>query len=136
MLADVYVKDVVSKSPHARSRLEKWVNLKHEWVGRAGWVLLANLAMAESDLTETELTGYLKRIEDEIHSALNLTRDAMNSSLIAIGIRNPTLRKRATAAAKRIGKVDVDHGDTGCKTPDAVAYIEKTWARRKKLRSK
>ena len=32
----------------------------------------------------------------------------------------------ATAAADRIGKVEVDHGGTGCKTPDAASYIAKT----------
>jgi hypothetical protein len=55
----------------------------------------------------------------------------MNNALIAIGGRNEALRKQATAAAKRVGKVDVDHGDTACKTPDAVSYIEKMWARKK-----
>ena len=40
----------------------------------------------------------------------------------------------ATAAAKRIGKVDVDHGETGCKTPDAAPYIAKAAAHRKKKR--
>ena len=127
------MREVVSNSTHARSRLEKWVNLSHEWVGRAGWVLMANMAMVtENDLTNAELRAYLKRIESEIHSALNLTRDAMNSALISIGIRNHALRKAASAAAKRIGKVEVDHGETGCKTPDALGYIDKTWARRKK----
>jgi hypothetical protein len=48
-------------------------------------------------------------------------------TVILIGSRNVALRKAATAAAKRIGKVDVDHGDTACKTPDAASYIEKTW---------
>lgn len=58
--------------------------------------------------------------------------DAMNSALIAIGCRNAKLEKLAVAAAKRIGPVEVDHGDTSCKTPDAVAYIAKTWAHRAK----
>ena len=133
-LADVYVKEVVCRSEHVRSRLEKWIELKHEWVGRAGWVILANIAMdATNDLTNSELVDYLKRIEKEIGSALNLTRDAMNSALISIGFRNQEMRRKATAAAKRIGKVDVDHGETGCKTPEAVAYIEKGWNRRKKM---
>jgi hypothetical protein len=48
--------------------------------------------------------------------------------VIAIGCRSPALRKAALAAAKRIGKVDVDQGDTACKTPDAAGYIEKCWA--------
>ena len=31
------------------------------------------------------------------------------------------------AAAKRIGKFEVDHGDTACKTPDSAQYIDKSW---------
>jgi hypothetical protein len=55
----------------------------------------------------------------------------MNQAVIGIGVRNDALRRLAVAAAKRIGKVEVDHGETGCKTPDAAAYIEKTVAYRK-----
>jgi hypothetical protein len=65
----------------------------------------------------------------------NRVRDAMNSAVIAIGIRNPKLEKKALAAAKRIGQVEVDHGETSCKTPDATAYIHKTLERRRKKRA-
>ena len=54
------------------------------------------------------------------------TDHAMNRALIAIGVSNARLEKPALAAAKRIGKVEVDHGETGCQTPDAAAYIRKT----------
>jgi 3-methyladenine DNA glycosylase AlkD len=132
-LADIYVKEVVCRSRHVYSRLEKWIDRKHEWIGRAGWVVLANMAMdPENDLTSSELSGYLNRIEKSIHEAPNLTRDAMNSALISIGIRNGKFRKEATKVARKVGEVAVDHGETGCKTPDAVGYIEKTWARREK----
>ena len=56
----------------------------------------------------------------------------MNGALIAIGVRNPKLEALTVAAAKRIGTVEVDHGDTDCKTPDAVACIAKTKAHRVK----
>ena len=36
--------------------------------------------------------------------------------------------------AQRIGKVDVEHGDTSCKTPDAAEYIRKA-AQRQSRRS-
>ena len=36
----------------------------------------------------------------------------------------------ALEAAKAIGKVEVDHGDTDCKTPDAASYILKAAKRR------
>ena len=52
----------------------------------------------------------------------------MNMAVIVIGGRNAALRKSALAAAKRIGQVQVDHGDTACKTPEAAACIEKAWA--------
>jgi hypothetical protein len=56
----------------------------------------------------------------------------MNSALISIGIRNDRMEKLAIAAAKRIGPVEVDHGETDCKTPDAEDYIKKARARTKK----
>jgi hypothetical protein len=59
----------------------------------------------------------------------------MNAAVIAIGGRSAALRKLATAAAKRIGPVEVDHGDTACTTPDAVTYIGKLWERAKKFDS-
>jgi hypothetical protein len=49
----------------------------------------------------------------------------MNNALIAIGTRNAKVEKKALEAAKMIGKVEVDHGETGCKTPDAAEYIKK-----------
>ena len=49
----------------------------------------------------------------------------MNSALIGIGMRSDSLERKAIAVARRIGTVVVDHGLTGCKTPDAASYIPK-----------
>jgi hypothetical protein len=46
--------------------------------------------------------------------------------------RKASLEKPAIAAAKQIGKVEVDHGETSCQIPDAIAYIQKARARKKK----
>lgn len=46
-------------------------------------------------------------------------------ALIAIGGGNDALAAIATAAARRIGPVDVDHGDTCCESPKPVPYIAK-----------
>jgi hypothetical protein len=59
----------------------------------------------------------------------------MNTAVINIGIRSEALRERAVAAANRIGEVYVDHGETGCKTPNAVDYIAKTVAHREKKKA-
>ena len=76
----------------------------------------------------------LSAIEKRIHQSKNRTKDAMNNALIPIGLRNSELEKKALEVARRIGKVEVDHGETGCKTPDAVPYIMKARKRKNKRR--
>ncbi|MDA0746635.1 MAG: DNA alkylation repair protein [bacterium] len=122
---------LVYRTPFAQRRMEKWISAKGEWAGQAGWGLLARFAMdLKNDLSDSFFELYIEKIAQEIHGQKNMVRDAMNSALIAIGIRNAYLEKRAMAAAKRIGKVEVDHGETGCKTPDAGEYIQRTVARK------
>lgn len=116
---------LVARTPHCRKKAEKWMKAKAEWTGRAGFGLLAHLAMRDATLSDDYFEQYIELIEREIHTRKNRVRDAMNSALIAIGIRNQNLERKAIAAAKRIGVVDVDHGETGCKTPDAVEYIRR-----------
>ena len=49
----------------------------------------------------------------------------MNAFVIAVGTYVRSLLAHAKAAAKQIGEVYVDVGDTACKVPLATAYIEK-----------
>ncbi|PAW81693.1 MAG: DNA alkylation repair protein [Pedosphaera sp. Tous-C6FEB] len=107
----------------------EWCADPREFVAVAGWDVVAKLALASS-LPDAHFATCLKTVEREIHAAPNYVRYAMNGAVIAIGVRNSKLEQLAVAAAKRIGKVEVDHGDTSCRTPDAVAYIAKTKAHR------
>jgi 3-methyladenine DNA glycosylase AlkD len=118
-------------TPHAEALAAKWCADPREFVATTGWDTVAQLAM-NSTLPDAKFAALLKTIERDIHQSQNHVRYAMNGALIAIGVRNGKLEKLAVAAAKRIGKVEVDHGDTSCKTPDAVAYIAKTKAHRAK----
>ena len=122
---------LVSRSTLARDKMEAWSQAGGEWTSRAGWRLLSYLALEHDDLADEFFEERLGVIEREIHDRPNRTRDAMNGALIAIGLRNAKLEKKAIAAAKRIGRVEVDHGETRCETPDAVAYIAKAKARRR-----
>ena len=47
------------------------------------------------------------------------------AELKADGFQPGVAQATVVAVAKAIGKVEVDHGDTSCKTPDAVPYILK-----------
>jgi len=103
-----------------------------EWTGAAGWNILGYLMRDGSGLEDSELEKMLGDIEARIHTSKNRVKYAMNNALIGIAAFSAKLEKQALAAAERIGKVDVDHGETGCKTPDAVAYIKKTAEYRRK----
>ena len=105
--------------------METWTQSSEEWIGTLGWNVLAGLATNDQTLPDSYFEPYISTIDGKIHGSKNRIRHAMNSALIAIGTRNPALEQKAIAAATRIGKVIVDHGETNCKTPDAVAYIKK-----------
>lgn len=130
------VSGVAAKSPHGAKKLKKWTKAKGEWAAAVGWNVLASVAMSDPELPDGFFESYVATIEDGIHSAANRARHSMNNALITIGARNPKLEKRVLAAAKRIGKVEVDHGETSCKTPDAAAYIQKIKAHAKARQAK
>ncbi len=122
------------KSPLARKKAEKWNGSKDEFVGAGGWGLIALLALNEKELPDAWFEEYLKIIEADIHNRKNRVRYEMNGALIAIGCRNDNLEKKALTVAAKVGKVDVDHGETNCKTPDAAEYIKKVRFRHKKIK--
>lgn len=90
--------------------------------------MLGVMMRDDAALPDADCRRILQTIEKEIHSSPNRARYAMNNALIGIGSYRPALTQEALAAAKRIGKVDVDHGDTSCKTPEAVETIQKVVA--------
>jgi len=123
-----YVPALAAESPHGAAKAREWLASSDETLRSAGWTLSGFLASLDEQTPDEWFAQRLAQIEKTIHSAPNDEREAMNRALIAIGGRSAALRKAATAAAKRIGKVEVDYGDTSCKTPDAGPYIEKMWA--------
>jgi 3-methyladenine DNA glycosylase AlkD len=112
------------KTSFAREKAEAWINADGEYVERAGWLVYSGLTENSALPDEYFLNG-IQRIIRDIHKSKNRVRDAMNTALINIGLR-PTLTSAALGAAAQVGLVQVDHGETGCKTPDAAAYIQKT----------
>lgn len=122
---------VVAKTPFAGKKAAKWCKSLNELTGCTGWTTVSCLTTEHDDGDDDFFRPYLGTIETDIHNRPNRVREAMNRTLIAIGCRSPALRKEAERVAKVVGQVDVDHGETGCKTPDAAAYIKKTWDHRK-----
>jgi 3-methyladenine DNA glycosylase AlkD len=131
VLVDTFVGEVASKVPGVRERWRRWAASDRDWTAQAGWDLVGSLALGDRDLDDDFFAEQLARIERELPGAGNRTRHAMNGVVIAIGIRDDRLRGQAIESARRIGPVEVDHGETGCVTPAAEPYIERTWARQR-----
>ncbi len=123
-----YLAGLVAKSPVARKKLQQWMESPKEVYRTAGYHMLAVMLGHGAAVSDADCRRILQTIEKEIHSSPNRARYAMNNALIGIGSYRPALTQEALAAAKRIGKVEVDHGDTSCKTPEAVDTIQKVVA--------
>lgn len=119
--------NLASLSPYAVDLMQAWIDSPLEWISAAGWNILSNLAIHDSNLSNEFFIPYLDEIQEQIHHRPNRTRHSMNNALISIGVRNKQLETQALDVAKVVGKVSVDHGQTGCKTPLAPEYIQKTW---------
>ncbi len=128
-MTGLYIGSLAQESPHGLEKAKRWLAASDIKLRVAGWTLVSVLASRDEASPDADYAKYLVLIEKSIHTAPNEEKSAMNAALISIGGRSAGLRKAATATAKRIGKVDVDHGDTSCETPDAASYIDKSWER-------
>jgi hypothetical protein len=126
-----YVSMLAAEGPQGHAAAVRWLASPDETLRGAAWGLVAQLAARDETVPDSWFAERLAEVEKTIDGAPNAHRIPMNAAVIAIGGRSALLRKAALAGAKRIGAVEVDHGDTACETPDAAEYIEKIWARAK-----
>lgn len=123
---------LAAASPHALDLSARWCASSDVVQQQIGWATIAALAVEPDENGDLEdlFQACLDVIAANIHDSANFTRYAMNGALIAIGGYSQKSKSRALAIARRIGPVEVDHGETGCQTPDAAAYIAKIWSRK------
>ena len=127
-----YVSALLARSPIGAETMRVWMRSADESFRELGYGLLAARLKHDADaVSDADARTIVKTIEREIHRSPNWAKYAMNNALIAIGVFKPALRKNAVGAARRIGRVEVDHGETNCKTPDAASYIEKASKRKR-----
>ena len=124
---------LLSQSPHARELSDEWRDSPSEWPASVGWFIVTCTAEQTDTWSTSELKDLVTMIEVEIAERPNRVRHEMNGALIAIGLRDESVRRMVLEVARRLGPTQVDHGETGCKTPDVAPYIERTLAHRAKL---
>lgn len=127
MISGYTVPWVAAESPHGWMLGLEWIDSVHEHTAATGWNTLAGWVVMkpDSELDLPLLEKLLDRIGNTLHASQNWVRHAMNGFLIAVGGSVIPVSDKAIAIAQKVGKVQVNQGNTDCKVPDAVQYIEK-----------
>lgn len=97
--------NVFGKTPYAIEKVYEWSQRPEEFIKRAGFVLMAVLAVHDKKATDELFEGFLLRIQQEANDERNFVKKATNWALRQIGKRNPALRLSAIAAAREIQKM-------------------------------
>jgi 3-methyladenine DNA glycosylase AlkD len=93
-------------TPMAFEKAAQWAGAQPEFVRRAGFSLMAALAVSAKTATDEQFAAFLPLIADAAADDRNLVKKAVNWALRAIGKRNPRLHRLAMAAAVEIARQD------------------------------
>jgi len=117
---------VTVENPAGRALALEWMKSKNESVASSGWCTYSGLVATQADhaLDLAEVERLLGTVVKEIGAAPNRLRYTMNGFVIAVGSYVKPLLKQAQAAARQLGAVSVDMGDTACKVPLAAAIAK------------
>lgn len=127
MPAEYTVAQVAAESNYALELAREWMKSEEEMVAVCGWSTYSNYVSITPDqeLDIAEIRELLNQVKNTIHEERNRVRYVMNGFVISVGSYVPELTEEAKQVAEYIGKVHVDVGNTACKVPVAVGYIEK-----------
>ncbi|MEX2247403.1 MAG: DNA alkylation repair protein [Dehalococcoidia bacterium] len=103
-VCDGLCSELLRKTPYAHQKAGEWSGRKKEFVKRAGFVLMATLAVHDTAAADAVFVGYLGIIEREAGDGRNFVKKAVNWALRQIGKRNARLNREAVRAAERIRK--------------------------------
>jgi len=130
MIAEYTVPWVAVENAAGRELALEWMKSKKEQVASAGWCTYSGLLATTADeaLDLKEIEGLLKTVVAGIGKAPNRVRSTMKSFVISVATYVAPLLKQAKAAAKEMGVITIDVGDTDCTVRQASETIAKVEA--------
>ena len=93
-------------TPFAFAKAAEWACAKPEFVRRAGFSLMAGLAVKAKDAPDSQFEAFFPLIVEAATDDRNMVKKAVNWALRQIGKRNLRLRKLAIAEAEAVRKID------------------------------
>jgi len=98
--------NLFEKTPYAYKKAKQWSKAKEEFVRRAGFVMMARLAVSDKKAHDEKFEAFLPLIIKRADDERNYVKKAVSWALRQIGKRNRHLNQKATAAARQIQKAD------------------------------
>jgi 3-methyladenine DNA glycosylase AlkD len=90
------------RTPHAAACAATWSARPEEFVKRAGFVLMATLAVHDKAAPDALFRGFLRVVERESGDPRNMVKKGVNWALRQIGKRNLALNAAAAAVCRRL----------------------------------
>jgi len=94
------------KTAFAYEKAEEWSANGEEFVKRAGFVLMASLAVHDKKASDSKFKRFLSSIERGAADDRNYVRKAVNWALRQIGKRNADLRRKAMEVALELRQAE------------------------------
>lgn len=105
-LCDQVCMNLFDKTPFAYEKAVGWSRRRAEFVKRAGFALMAALAVHDKKAPDKVFDPFFQAIVRESTDERNFVKKAVNWALRSIGKRNRKLNKNALSVAKTILQID------------------------------
>jgi 3-methyladenine DNA glycosylase AlkD len=105
-VCDCVCANLFDKTPFVYQKIGEWTKRKEEFVKRAGFVLMAALAVHDKKADSKIFLKFLPIIVRESTDERNFVKKAVNWALRQIGKRNRQLQKAAISTAQKLQKSD------------------------------
>jgi len=101
-LVDQCCGNLFDRTPFAYDKAAEWAGREEEFVKRAGFAMMAELAVHDKEAPDDRFETFLPLIEREAPDRRTFVRKAVNWALREIGKRNTALHAAAIACGERV----------------------------------
>lgn len=101
-ICDTLCFHLFDRSPHAWKKIAQWSRRREEFVKRAGFALLASLALHDTRAPDAPFVKALAIVERTAADDRNFVKKGVSWALRGVGRRNAALHARAAAVARRL----------------------------------
>jgi 3-methyladenine DNA glycosylase AlkD len=105
-VCDLCCANLFDRTKFAHQKAAEWSGREEEFVKRAGFTLMAAIAVHDKKASDADFLKFLPIIKRESTDERNFAKKAVNWALRQIGKRNASLNKMAIKTAEEIQKID------------------------------